>query len=97
MPSTVVRITDNTFRGRQLLNSITAPGCVDFGYKARKRSGSNLTRSTGSHTRPVRYETFPSNFRTLRKTSNAAQAALRHSHPFLTLAKRIGLEPKYIP
>ena len=33
MPSTVVRIADNTFRG-QLLNSITAPGCVEFGYKA---------------------------------------------------------------
>ena len=34
---------------------------------------------------------------TLPNTSNAAQAALRHSHPFLTLAKRIGLEPKHIP
>ena len=34
LPSTVVRIADNTFRGCQLLNSITAPGCVEFGYKA---------------------------------------------------------------
>ena len=34
MPSTVVRIAENTFRGCQLLNSITAPGCVEFGYKA---------------------------------------------------------------
>ena len=34
MPSTVVRIADNTFRGCQLLNSITVPGCIEFGYKA---------------------------------------------------------------
>ena len=34
MPSTVVRIADNAFRGCQLLNSITAPGCIEFGYKA---------------------------------------------------------------
>ena len=34
MPSTVARIAENTFRGCQLLNSITAPGCIDFGYKA---------------------------------------------------------------
>ena len=34
MPQTVVRIAENTFRGCQLLNSITAPGCIDFGYKA---------------------------------------------------------------
>ena len=34
MPSTVVRTAENTFRGCQLLNSITVPGCIDFGYKA---------------------------------------------------------------
>ena len=27
-------IAENTFRGCQLLNSITVPGCIDFGYKA---------------------------------------------------------------
>ena len=31
MPSLVVRIAD---RGCQLLNCVTAPGCVEFGYKA---------------------------------------------------------------
>ena len=60
-------------------------------------SPGSLAHNRLSHTRPVRYETFPLYFRILRKTSNAAQAALRHSHPFLTLAKRIGLEPKHIP
>ena len=60
-------------------------------------SPGSLAHNRLSHTRPVRYETFLSNLRTLRKTSNAALAALRHSHPFLTLAKRIGLEPKHIP
>ena len=34
MPSSVVRIADNTFRGCQLLNCVTAAGCVEFGYKA---------------------------------------------------------------
>ena len=34
MPATVVKIADNTFRGCQLLNYVTAPGCVEFGYKA---------------------------------------------------------------
>ena len=34
MPASVVKIADNTFRGRQLLNCVTAPGCVEFGYKA---------------------------------------------------------------
>ena len=34
MPASVVRIADNTFRGCHLLNSVTAPGCVEFGYKA---------------------------------------------------------------
>ena len=34
MPASVVRIADNTFRGCQLLNSVTAPGCVESGYKA---------------------------------------------------------------
>ena len=34
LPASVVRIADNTFRGCQLLNSVTAPGCVEFGYKA---------------------------------------------------------------
>ena len=34
MPASVVRIADNTFRSCHLLNSVTAPGCVDFGYKA---------------------------------------------------------------
>ena len=34
MPATVVRIADNAFRGCQLLNSVTAPGCREFGYKA---------------------------------------------------------------
>ena len=60
-------------------------------------SPGSLAHNRLSHTRPVRYETFLSNLRILRKTSNAALAALRHSHPFLTLAKRIGLEPKHIP
>ena len=31
MPATVVRIADNAFRGCQLLNSVTAPGCREFG------------------------------------------------------------------
>ena len=60
-------------------------------------SPGSLAHNRLSHTRPVRYETFLSNLRILRKTSNAALAALRHSHPFLTLAKRIGLEPKHVP
>ena len=60
-------------------------------------SPGSLAHNRLSHTRPVRYETFLSNLRILRKTSNAALAALRHSHPFLTLAKRIGLEPKTYP
>lgn len=34
MPSSVVRIADNTFRGCQLLSCATVPGCVEFGYKA---------------------------------------------------------------
>ena len=34
MPSSVVRIEENTFRGCHLLNSITVPGCTEFGYKA---------------------------------------------------------------
>ena len=34
MPNTVVRIADNTFRGCHERNCVTAPGCVDFGYKA---------------------------------------------------------------
>ena len=34
MPSSVARIADNVFRGCHLLNSVTAPGCVEFGYKA---------------------------------------------------------------
>ena len=34
MPATVVGIADNAFRGCQLLSSITAPGCREFGYKA---------------------------------------------------------------
>ena len=34
MPATVVGIADNAFRGCQLLNSVTAPGCREFGYKA---------------------------------------------------------------
>ena len=34
MPVTVVSIADNAFRGCQLLDSVTAPGCVEFGYKA---------------------------------------------------------------
>ena len=33
-PATVVGIADNAFRGCQLLNSVTAPGCREFGYKA---------------------------------------------------------------
>ena len=43
----------------------------------------SLAHTRLSHTRPVRCETFLSNLRILRKTSNAALAALRHSHPFL--------------
>ena len=34
MPASVVRIADNTSRGCRLLNSVTAPGRVEFGYKA---------------------------------------------------------------
>ena len=34
MPATVVGIADNAFRGCQLLSSVTAPGCREFGYKA---------------------------------------------------------------
>ena len=34
MPATVVGIADNAFRGCQLLNSVTAPGCRKFGHKA---------------------------------------------------------------
>ena len=34
MPTTVVRIEESAFRGCHWLNSITAPGCTDFGYKA---------------------------------------------------------------
>ena len=34
MPASVIRTADNAFRGRRLLHSITAPGCVEFGYKA---------------------------------------------------------------
>ena len=33
MPSSVVRLADNVFRGCHLLNSVTAPGCVEFGQK----------------------------------------------------------------
>ena len=40
MPVTVVRIADNAFRGCQLLNSVTAPGCMEFGYKAFAESSS---------------------------------------------------------
>ena len=32
-PSTVVSISDNAFRSCKLLNSVTAPGCREFGYK----------------------------------------------------------------
>ena len=34
MPTTVVRIEESAFRGCHWLNSITVPGCADFGYKA---------------------------------------------------------------
>ena len=34
MPATVVGIADNAFRGCQLLSSVTAPGCREFGCKA---------------------------------------------------------------
>ena len=34
LPSSVVRTADNTVQGCQLLNCVTAPGCVEFGYKA---------------------------------------------------------------
>ena len=34
LPSTVVGISDNAFRSGKLLNSVTAPGCREFGYKA---------------------------------------------------------------
>ena len=34
MPASVVKIADNIFRGCQLLNCVTATGCVEFGYKA---------------------------------------------------------------
>ena len=34
LPSTVVCISDNAFRSCKLLNSVTAPGCREFGYKA---------------------------------------------------------------
>ena len=34
LPTTVVGISDNAFRDCKLLNSVLAPGCRDFGYKA---------------------------------------------------------------
>ena len=34
VPATVVGISDNVFRDCKLLNSVEAPGCLDFGYKA---------------------------------------------------------------
>ena len=34
LPATVVGISDNAFRDCELLNSVSAPGCRDFGYKA---------------------------------------------------------------
>ena len=34
LPATVVRIDESAFRGCHWLNSITALGCIDFGYKA---------------------------------------------------------------
>ena len=34
LPLTVVSISDNAFRSCKLLNSVTAPGCREFGYKA---------------------------------------------------------------
>ena len=34
LPSTVVSISDNAFRSCKLLNSVTAPGCREFSYKA---------------------------------------------------------------
>ena len=34
LPVTVISIADNAFRGCQVLNHVTAPGCVEFGYKA---------------------------------------------------------------
>ena len=34
LPATVVGISDNAFRDCKLLNSVLAPGCRDFGYKA---------------------------------------------------------------
>ena len=34
LPATVIGISDNVFRDCKLLNSVLAPGCRDFGYKA---------------------------------------------------------------
>ena len=34
LPATVVGISENVFRDCKLLNSVLAPGCGDFGYKA---------------------------------------------------------------
>ena len=34
LPATVVGISDNAFRYCKLLNSVSAPGCPEFGYKA---------------------------------------------------------------
>ena len=34
LPATVLGISDNAFRSCKLLNSVTAPGCREFGYKA---------------------------------------------------------------
>ena len=34
LPATVVGISDNVFRDCKLLNSVSAPGCRDFGHKA---------------------------------------------------------------
>ena len=34
LPATVVGIADNAFRDCKLLNSVSAPGCRNFGYKA---------------------------------------------------------------
>ena len=34
LPATVVGISDNAFRYCKLLNTVSAPGCPEFGYKA---------------------------------------------------------------
>ena len=42
MPATVVGIAENAFRGCQLLNSVTAPGCREFRDDQRQTGSKEL-------------------------------------------------------